>query len=260
MVISHKYRYIFIQTPKTASSTIAIALCNRYDGEEILHKHATFDEYLAQASEAERKYFSFAGVRNPLDVVVSRFELRKSGEINETIEHKRQNQFIQESGGDFGDYFQTFVVEANINVHNPAIVPANWWSKSFQDIDYIYRYENLAEDFSAILKKIGAQQARDLPLSNRTEGKVDFLKYYDRATLEQAYKIFFPYLDCWGYAIPDSIRRQVFAQQQIKEALSSLRTEILDTRPGILKRLLYRQENIIHQKILITLEALCQEN
>ena len=110
-------------------------------------------------------------MRNPLDVVVSRFELRKSGEINETIEHKRQNQFIQESGGDFGDYFQTFVVEANINVHNPAIVRCELVRASLFKISITsIVYENLAEDFSAILKKIGAQQARDLPLSNRTEG------------------------------------------------------------------------------------------
>lgn len=46
MIISHKYRLLFIEVPLTASWAIHHELCNNYEGKPILHKHATYSDYL----------------------------------------------------------------------------------------------------------------------------------------------------------------------------------------------------------------------
>lgn len=93
---------------KTASTAIAAELCLHYDGRMILHKHATPGEYLAQADSDEKDYFSFAGVRNPMDVAVSRYVLRRTGNRNTDQAHPEQTRFIRESNGDFGAYFHRY--------------------------------------------------------------------------------------------------------------------------------------------------------
>ena len=55
MIISHKYKYLFIETPHTGSTAISNELQENYDGQRILHKHAYYFEFARQASEEERK-------------------------------------------------------------------------------------------------------------------------------------------------------------------------------------------------------------
>jgi hypothetical protein len=47
-------------------------LCELYDGEKILSKHSRYHEFLKIASEEEKKYFVFSGIRNPMDMVCER--------------------------------------------------------------------------------------------------------------------------------------------------------------------------------------------
>ena len=78
MVISHKYRYLFIEIPLTGSWAIRKELCEFYGGQQILHKHATYHEFQQSATDDEQAYFVFATVRNPLDSMVSAFYKYKS--------------------------------------------------------------------------------------------------------------------------------------------------------------------------------------
>ena len=128
---------------------MANELCENYAGEMILHKHASYDEYLAQANPDEKRYFSFAGVRNPLDVAVSRYELRKS-EWGQQAQRllRLQTEFTRRPGVSFGDFFVEFMINREIDI---ARVPLNWRSETFQSIDHIYQYENLQNEFSTIL-------------------------------------------------------------------------------------------------------------
>lgn len=201
MVISHRYRYIFVQTMKTASTAIASELCQHYEGEKILHKHATISEFREQASEAERGYFSFAGVRNPLDVLVSRFVLRRDGR-NKDQEHLKQQRFIQANGGDFNAFFFEYMVRRQPRPLALAIVPNDWNSEAFASIDYIYRYENLQEDFAAILSRLNIPQVRKLPMGNPTAGKGEYLDYYENWSLIVASKLFADYLLRFDYEPP----------------------------------------------------------
>jgi hypothetical protein len=258
MVISHKYRYVFVQSMKTASTAIARELCEKYDGEMILDKHASIDDFRAQASVDEQAYFSFAGVRNPMDVVVSRFELRKGGDRNMHRSHRVQSRFIEASGGDFNAFFDEFVTASPNGRHGLAYVPLNWRNESFQSLDYIYKYEDLQQEFATILEKVGAVQSRPLPMGNKTRGKGHFLSYYNSDTLDAAYRLFYDYLECWGYDIPGGIRRRVEHDKIVQEQLQGLKAELAASRSSWLGRTLFRGQARIHQRIYRLLELLAK--
>lgn len=71
MVISDKYTYVFIQTPRTASSAISEELRNHYSGRSLLRKHAPYLEFKRIATKQEKSYFVFSTIRNPMDEIVS---------------------------------------------------------------------------------------------------------------------------------------------------------------------------------------------
>ncbi len=241
MVVSHHYKYVFMQTMKTASTAIAKELCDNYEGEMILHKHASYAEYLAQANMREKQYFSFAGVRNPLDVAVSRYELRKSARgPREDQTNRVQNQYIAASGADFTQFFTEFMVNRGVDF---ASVPLNWRSKSFQSIDYIYQYENLQHEFSTILRLAGIEQKRPLPLVNKTTGKDHYLEYYDNVTLQFAYTLFEDYLRRWGYDVPAHMLRKLTPAQSFRHQRNKLQSRYGDAALWSLARKLRHSFN-----------------
>jgi hypothetical protein len=257
MVIGHKYRYVFVQTMKTASTAIAAELCENYGGEMVLDKHASIDKFRAQATEDEKTYFSFAGVRNPLDVAVSRFELRKRGRGNQHSGHRVQTRFIRNSGGDFNKFFYEFLLgDSSEKRHDIGIVPLNWRSKSFQSIDHIYHYEDLQREFATILEKTGIEQKRELPLNNKTEGKADFLSYYDEACLQAAYRVFFDYMYRWGYNVPNAIQHDMLRRRKIRTRIEMLRAEIESSRRSIVGRTIARKQTSINNRLVALVEEL----
>jgi len=183
---------------KTGSTAIAAELCELYDGEHILHKHATVDQFRKQASADEQSYFTFAGVRNPMDVAVSRYVLRKAGKSNAgNRANVAQTKFIREHDADFNQYFQEFVGHRKWT--GIGIAPKDWKTVQFRSIDFIYRYEDLPEVFSYILETLGVTAQRTLPQINVTKGKDKYLDYYDQNSIQIARKHFAPYMDYWGY-------------------------------------------------------------
>jgi len=260
MVVSHKYRYVFVQTMKTASTAIAAELCENYAGEMVLDKHASIDKFRAQASEDEKTYFSFAGVRNPLDVAVSRFELRKQRR-NVHPTHRVQTRFIRQSGGDFNKYFDEFILgQPADQKRDIGMVPMNWRSKSFQSIDHIYHYENLQPEFSSALEKLGIEQKRELPQDNKTEGKTDFLSYYDSDTLQAAYRIFFDYMYRWGYEVPNDIQHEMLRRREIRVRIKTLREEIENSREGMFGLFRGNRRAELNRQILVLEEQLAENS
>ena len=64
MVISHENKYVFVEFPRTGSTSISRELVQCYGGKRILRKHSSYNEFLKKATPEERKYFVFSSDRN----------------------------------------------------------------------------------------------------------------------------------------------------------------------------------------------------
>ena len=213
MIISHKYKYLFVELPLTASTAVSKELRENYDGESILYKHATYHEFLKIASPEEKQYFVFSGMRNPLDQAVShyfkfltdykdqfsdnqKFQRRGIHKLAYDFSHMNRYRFIQDSEADFSTFFLKFY-KAPYN---------NWSSLAHDKFDFILRFENLAGDFAKLLEVMRIEPKRPLPSKNRTAAREqDFLSYYDTPELiNRAKWVFGPYMKKWGYAFPEA--------------------------------------------------------
>ena len=207
MIISHTHKYVFVEYPRTGTTAISNELCQYYAGTRILRKHSTYQQFLKIASPEEKKYFVFASVRNPLDDAVSHyFKLKTDHRERYTNRKKVRNgkrlaeyfdaflfHYIQKSDVDFPTYFRKFYV-----------IPYNTWSTtSIKRYDYIMRFENLQDDFAAVLKLLGIDPIRPLPQRNVTgERKKEFWMYYTPEIIPRARRIFGPFMRQWQYEFP----------------------------------------------------------
>ncbi len=208
MIISHKHKYLFVELPFTASTAISKELCKNYDGSPILHKHATYYDFLKVATAQEKTYFVFSGIRNPLDETVSRYfkfksdhnakfsnpeKWRKGSNFINYVVGMRSYNFIKNADADFSAFFRKFYK-----------IPYNNWSNlSHKKFDFIIRFEHLQEDFADVLKLQGIEQIKPLPASNRTGGKKkDFSLYYTPEDIGRAKRVFGPFMKNWGYNFP----------------------------------------------------------
>jgi hypothetical protein len=207
MVISHEYQYVFAELAHTASTAIHEELCQYYGGEAILRKHASYASFLQTASAAEKRYFAFAGIRDPLDVAVSvYFKLKSNHRGNFTDPAKlreyggwvtprmlKQYAYIRERNADFPTFFRMFYRIAHYDRRCLA----------HEQFDFVIRYEHLQADFAQVLELLGIEQQRPLPVVNRTAGKgADFHSYYSPEIRERAERVFGPYMRECGYRFP----------------------------------------------------------
>lgn len=232
MVISHKYRYVFIQLPQTACTAVQNELIEHYDGEKILFKHALYSDFMKQASEDEKKYFKFSSLRNPLDIVVSKYfkyktdhvgaysnqRMKKFGRLHKYLlwyTDRARYKFITEGEADFGSFFRRFY----------QLPYSSWAILDHHKMDYLIRYENLQDDFSEVVGKFGADLVRPLPGSNITGGKKKaFWEYYDTPELRvRARKLFSQYMDEFGYEWPEEFQAHPGGGSGAYSAVNSLR-------------------------------------
>lgn len=207
MIISHKYKFVFVEYPRTGTTAVSNELCQNYSGTRILRKHSAYQEFLKIASPEEKKYFVFTSVRNPLDDAVSHyFKLRTDHRDRYTNRKKVRNgkrlaeyfdaylfRYIQAHDVDFPTYFRKFYV-----------IPHNTWSTiSIQRYNHIMRFETLPEDFAHVLKLLGIDSVRPLPQRNVTgERKKEYWMYYTPEIIPRARRIFGPFMKQWGYEFP----------------------------------------------------------
>lgn len=206
MIISHKHRYLFVEVPSTGSTAISKELRDHYGGELTLYKHANYSEFRRKASAAERKYFTFAGVRNPLDHVVSHYERlkrnhrdfytdpaqfeRNGGWIPNS--HLERFEYIQANNADFPQFFRHYYK----SVYN------EWVLLGHRSFDFVLRFENLQEDFAEVLRRIGIPQVQAIPVVNKTGREKHFTEYYTPDTYDLAVRVFGPFMVKWGYEFP----------------------------------------------------------
>lgn len=209
MIISHKHKYVFVEFPRTGTTSVSRELCQQYAGIRILRKHSTYQEFLKVASPEEKDYFVFTCIRNPLDDAVSHFfKLKTDHRERYTHPEKARNTKrlaermdaylygrIHRHNMDFPTFFRKFYV----------IPYNNWSSMAIKRYNYVMRFENLQVDFTNALKRIGIEPVRPLPYRNvTTERKREFWTYYTPEIIPRARRIFGPFMKQWGYEFPEA--------------------------------------------------------
>jgi hypothetical protein len=207
MIISHKNKYLFVALPQTGSTAISHELRLNYDGEPILTKHATYEDFCKIATPEEKKYFVFSCIRNPMDYTVSQYFKYLTDHKHKYTDPDRVRKvrgvvghlflarfhFVHEAQPDFAAYFKKYY-------RTPY---NNWSSLSHKDFDYIIRYERLQDDFAQALRRMGLEPKRPLPQINDTaKKKCDYVSYYTPDTIAHAKRIFGPFMREWGYEFP----------------------------------------------------------
>lgn len=207
MVISDEHRYLFVEVPNTGSTAVAQELCCNYAGRSILHKHAHYPEFRRQAGAAQMNYFVFSTVRHPLDTVVSiyfRYKTNKQGcytDPTQRVENRgfvtqrmrSKFAFVNSRAGTFPRFVRRYY----------RLPYDSWTSLSHQSFDYVMRFEALQSDFSQVLSVLGLSQVRELPLVNRTKGRMrEFGPYYPPDLRRRVQWVFGPYMRQWGYSFP----------------------------------------------------------
>jgi len=181
-MISKKHKCIFVHIPKTAGSSIELFLDpnlkTAMNGDTVFtqeNKHSKAIDYYSQDPDLFSRYFSFSFVRNPWDLVVSRYFYRKNWDSNFDLSIK---------GFLLGNFswnccFNYLCVNDEISVN------------------FVGRFENLQDDFDIVCDKIGIPQ-QQLLHANKSNHK-QYTEYYDDETREIVAKKFAKDIEYFGY-------------------------------------------------------------
>ena len=198
MLSFHK-RFLFVHIPKTAGNSIQsvlryysedelVALRKEQDGIERfglrnpkykIKKHSKLSEYRdALGDEQFRNLYKFTCVRNPWDRMVSYYFTPTQN--TETWNRKKFRGIISKALS-VADYLRL-----TENEQDP-----------FANVDYIMRFENLADDFRAVCGRLGISPPT-LPQYNRSNRK-HYSKYYDDELRELVRSRFAAEIERFGY-------------------------------------------------------------
>ena len=193
MIISPKYKFIFLATEKTGCTSVSNALENINDTKKIIgnlvpiynynylySKHTSFSEFKNNYSDFN-DYFKFAFVRNPWDRVVSWYNFSKK--IKNPDSHRNIT----------GKNFLSYIKEYEIIWANKQQTQSDFT----KCCDFVGRYENLQNDFNIICDKIGIPQ-QQLPHKNATNHK-HYTEYYDDETKQIVAKKYAKDIEYFGY-------------------------------------------------------------
>ena len=201
-MISFQKRFLFVHIPKTAGNSIQtilrhysedeiVALRAEQDGIERfglrnpnykIKKHSTLAEYRTALGEARfRDLYKFTCVRNPWDRMVSYYF---GTTLVQAWDRKEFKQLILKAVS-VTDYLRLDEGE----------------SDPFGNVDYVMRFENLADDFRTVSAKLGIPAA-PLPQYNRSN-REHYSKYYDAELRELIRKRFAPEIERFRYAFEE---------------------------------------------------------
>jgi hypothetical protein len=209
MIVSDAHRYVFIEMPRTGSRAVATELLEHYDGREVLWKHATYRDFLRNATEDQASYFAFSAVRNPLDVAVTRYAHLRANKDNRFTD-RRQISLRHSLSGRIERRIHRWLVSRNASFEDFLlrwyVLPYDTWtSMDHRRMDLVMRTESLADDFDRGLRRIGIAPVRRLPEVNKTPGKTGgFAEWYTPKAIRRAAWVFGPYMKEWGYAFPEA--------------------------------------------------------
>ena len=202
-MISLQKRFLFVHIPKTAGNSIQsslrdysedqlVPLRKEQDGIERfglrnpnynIKKHSTLAEYRDALGNAQfGNLYKFTCVRNPWDRMVSYYFTPTQSP--ETWDQKKFRKMI----------FKAVSVADYLRLDNCEQDP-------FANVDYIMRFENLADDFRTVCRALGILPTT-LPQYNRSS-REHYSKYYDDGLRELVRTRFAAEIERFGYTFEE---------------------------------------------------------
>lgn len=207
MIISHKYKFLFIGLPFSASSAIIKDLHDKYEGKTYLSKHSLYHEFKRLATKKEKEYFVFSVLRNPMDIIITSYfkmKLNPKGNFTNsklfkengghiTKSQREEYNFIKDNNSTFQQYFLRFYNKPYDNL----------FSLTSSHCDFIIQYKNIDKDYILALEKAGISNPSSLPEKNKTVGKDEsLLFYYSNDVKDRAISVFGPFMKKYNLDFP----------------------------------------------------------
>jgi len=223
MIISHKHKFIFMKTRKTAGTSVQETLTSICGEDDIItpdvdtvgrnidkscwegHPHPhLFDVKQLVGNDIWNEYFKFVFVRNPFDLTVSRFfwNINGKGQKGYGLTKSEFNRWVDEftSSSRFHDarYYSInlvypFLIDKNFVGSNHSMINYDL-NKEHYDVDFVGRYESLQDDFNHICDTLNVDR---MILKNKKTGNRPKKSFKDMYTAESINKI--------GYAFKEDL-------------------------------------------------------
>jgi hypothetical protein len=225
LIISDQHRYVFIELPRTGSTAVAAELTENYGGRSLLGKHSTYRDFVRIATPDQKEYFAFSGIRNPLDVAVSRYvqlKTNKGQRFTDPIKLADRNTAVEKMENRIYKWVQDNDATFEQFLRRWYLLPYDTWaSLDHKRMDTVLRFENLSDDFAEALRRIGLEPVRPLPVVNPTPARArEFESYYTPGAIGRAVWVFGPYMEQFGYRFPEAWgRRNVPAASRLLQRL-----------------------------------------
>ncbi|MDJ0581312.1 sulfotransferase family 2 domain-containing protein [Crocosphaera sp.] len=228
MLISNKYKFIFIHIHKTGGTSIKSALRSRIPLTDVLISHlfsgntrakdVVYNYQLMQKSYNVKKTHSFQAVNKLQEKVKSNFFSRpfsldnyfKFAFVRNPWTHQaslyhhilRDTKHFQHEAvskaGNFENYIDWLVHDSNQTQQKEFITDYN----GEVIIDFVGRFENIEVDFQTICKTLNLDIK--LPHVNRNpHAKKDYRDYYTKETQKMLYDYFREDIEFFGYSFPE---------------------------------------------------------
>lgn len=175
MIISHKYRFIFVKTLKTAGTSIEVFLSHHCGMHDVLtpiiphvepHRPRNYEGFFNHMPAAQIRdrvgpdvwncYFKFCVERNPWDKTLSYYHM---------MNHRR--------GG--GLTFDQFLAEGDFPINYPKYTEPGDPAQVI--VDRVLRYERLNEELAEVFGRLGIPFNGSLGVNAKSEYRTDRRPY-----------------------------------------------------------------------------------
>lgn len=204
MIVSKKNKYIFVEIGRSGTTAIASELVKYYDGVSVCKKHTALSALVRILNRDFSDYYVFGSVRNPINKTISTYHKLGTYWTNDRIDAMRNNPFerfflnrkkkFKERNESFEQFFLKFY----------KLPYYDWGIDERIHFTRVIRQESLQKDFDEVLSDLKLKKVRDIPVKNKTEGKLgDTNDYFKSKSIKQrAFKIFWFYCKEFDYEMP----------------------------------------------------------